>query len=30
VRKSLPELGITESEPDIKSMYTARFVPVKI
>lgn len=30
VRHSLPELGITETEPDIKTMYTARFVPVKL
>lgn len=30
VRKSLKELGIVETEPDIKSMYTPRFVPVKI
>jgi ABC-type nitrate/sulfonate/bicarbonate transport system substrate-binding protein len=30
VRKSLPQLGITDSEPDIKTMYTTRFVPVKI
>ena len=30
VRKSLPELGITEGEPDMKTMYTARFVPVKL
>ena len=30
VRKSLKELGIVETEPDVKSMYTTRFVPVKI
>jgi NitT/TauT family transport system substrate-binding protein len=29
VRKSLKELGIVETEPDIKTMYTAQFVPVK-
>jgi len=30
VAKSLKELGIMDSEPDPKSIYTARFVPVKI
>ena len=30
VAKSLKELGIMDSEPDPKTIYTARFVPVKI
>ncbi len=30
VAKSLKELGIMDSEPDPKSIFTAKFVPVKI
>jgi NitT/TauT family transport system substrate-binding protein len=30
VRKSLVELGISDTEPPINSMYTSKFVPVKI
>ncbi|HUK06409.1 MAG TPA: ABC transporter substrate-binding protein [Stellaceae bacterium] len=29
IRKSLPELGILDSVPDAKALYTDRFVPVK-
>lgn len=30
VRASLPQLGITDTEPDVNTMYTAQFVPVHI
>jgi ABC-type nitrate/sulfonate/bicarbonate transport system substrate-binding protein len=30
VDKSLEELGITDSTPDPKTLYTTRFVPVKV